>query len=67
MVEKFSFEGNTAFSDQQLAEVTQSFLNRPITFAELLQARSAITNLYISEGYITSGAFIPPRNCKRER
>ncbi|MDT9181926.1 ShlB/FhaC/HecB family hemolysin secretion/activation protein [Arthrospira platensis] len=61
IVEKFSFEGNTAFSDQQLAEVTQSFLNRPITFAELLQARSAITNLYISEGYITSGAFIPPQ------
>lgn len=61
IVEKFSFEGNTAFSDQQLAEVTQSFLNRPITFAELLQARSAITNLYISQGYITSGAFIPPQ------
>ena len=67
IVEQFSFEGNTAFSNQQLAEVTQSFLNRPITLAELLQARSAITNLYISEGYITSGAFIPPRNCNRER
>ncbi len=61
IIEQFIFEGNTAFSDQELAEETQSFLNRPITFAELLQARSAVTNLYIRNGYITSGALIPPQ------
>ncbi|MEB3281183.1 MAG: ShlB/FhaC/HecB family hemolysin secretion/activation protein [Lyngbya sp.] len=61
VIERFIFEGNTAFTDEQLAEVTQSFLNRPITFAELLQARSAVTDLYVSNGYITSGALIPPQ------
>ncbi|MDY7019825.1 MAG: POTRA domain-containing protein, partial [Cyanobacteriota bacterium] len=61
IIERFIFEGNTAFTDGELAEVTQSFLNRPITFAELLQARSAITDYYIQEGYITSGALIPPQ------
>lgn len=65
VVEKFDFAGNTAFSDQELAQVTQSFLNRPITFAELLQVRSAITNLYITKGYITSGAFIPPQQLQQ--
>ncbi|WP_413159966.1 ShlB/FhaC/HecB family hemolysin secretion/activation protein [Capilliphycus salinus ALCB114379] len=61
VIERFIFEGNTAFTDEKLAEITQSFLNRPITFSELLQARSAVTDLYVSNGYITSGALIPPQ------
>lgn len=60
-VERFEFEGNTAFSDEQLAEVTKQFIGRALTFAELLQARSAVTDLYVRNGYITSGAFIPPQ------
>lgn len=61
IIEQFNFEGNTIFSDQQLAEVIQNFVGRPITFLELLQARSAITDFYVNQGYITSGAFIPPQ------
>ncbi|MGB3513789.1 MAG: ShlB/FhaC/HecB family hemolysin secretion/activation protein [Microcoleaceae cyanobacterium] len=60
-VQKFVFQGNTAFSDAELAQVTESFTNRPITFIELLAARSAVTNHYIENGYITSGALIPPQ------
>ncbi|MGB7445038.1 MAG: ShlB/FhaC/HecB family hemolysin secretion/activation protein [Coleofasciculaceae cyanobacterium] len=58
-VEKFQFIGNTAFSEQELAEVTEPFIGRPITFAELLGARTAVSQLYIDKGYVTSGAFIP--------
>ncbi|BAZ65680.1 MAG: ShlB/FhaC/HecB family hemolysin secretion/activation protein [Pelatocladus maniniholoensis HA4357-MV3] len=58
-IEKFNFEGNTAFSNQQLSEATKPFLNRPITFAELLQVENIITNLYINAGYVNSGAVIP--------
>lgn len=58
-VERFEFIGNTAFSEQELAEVTKSFIGRPITFAELLGARTAVSQLYVDEGYVTSGAFIP--------
>ncbi len=58
-VKQFRFEGNTAFRDETLREITKSYLQRPITFAELLQVRSAITQLYIDRGYTTSGAFIP--------
>ena len=60
-VNQFEFIGNTAFSDQELAEVTAEFTNRPITFAELLNARTAVTQLYVDNGYATSGAFIPPQ------
>ncbi len=61
-VQKFEFSGNTAFSNEELAELTKSFTNHPITFAELLNARTAITQLYVEKGYVTSGAFIPPQS-----
>ncbi len=58
-VTRFDFEGNTAFSDRDLSKVTAPFTQRPITFAELLQAEAAITKYYIDAGYINSGAVIP--------
>lgn len=61
-IERFEFIGNTAFSNSQLAEVTAEFTGRPLTFAELLEARSAITKLYVDNGYVTSGALIPPQS-----
>ena len=60
-VKQFRFEGNTAFDAEELTEVIQEFVDRPLTFAELLQARSAITKYYVDRGYVTSGAYIPPQ------
>jgi hemolysin activation/secretion protein len=57
-ISRFEFEGNTAFSDQDLAKVTVPFINRPITFTELLQVETAVTKKYIEAGYINSGAVI---------
>jgi hemolysin activation/secretion protein len=57
-VVRFEFEGNTAFSNPDLAKVTAPFTNRPITFAELLQAEAAVTKKYTEAGYINSGAII---------
>jgi hemolysin activation/secretion protein len=50
------------FDDRELQEVVAGFLNHPISFAELLQARTAITKLYTNKGYITSGAYIPEQS-----
>ena len=60
-IQKFEFEGNTAISDEDLANATKEFVGHPISFAELFQARSKVTQLYIDRGYITSGALIPPQ------
>lgn len=60
-IERFEFEGNTAFTDEELAPVIADYTNRPISFAELFEARSAITQHYIERGYITSGAILPPQ------
>lgn len=40
---------------------TDVFVNEELTFRELLQARTAITHFYIEQGYITSGAILPPQ------
>jgi len=61
IVREFRVIDSTVFSADELAEVVKPFTNRPIRFAELLQARVAIADLYIRNGYITSGAFIPPQ------
>jgi hemolysin activation/secretion protein len=58
-VERFEVLGSTVFGADELAAVTAAFINRPITFRELFEARAAVTQLYVDRGYVTSGAYIP--------
>lgn len=58
-VDKIEIKGSTVFSQKDFKEITKKYINRPITFAELLQLRSEITKFYLDSGYITSGAFLP--------
>lgn len=60
-VEQFEVVGSTVFSQEQFAEILAPYTQRPISFAELLEAQQAVTQLYLDNGYITSGAFIPPQ------
>jgi hemolysin activation/secretion protein len=61
IVQKFEVTGSTVFSQEDFAKITEPFTKRLISIAELFQLRSEITNFYISKGYITSGAYIPPQ------
>ena len=61
-VNRFEVLGSTVFTKAELDQILSPFTKRPITFSELLKARSQVTDLYISRGYITSGAFIPTQN-----
>ena len=58
-IDKIEVKGSTVFSQEDFDEITKPYTNRLITFAELLQLRSQLTQLYLDKGYITSGAFIP--------
>ncbi|HEY9639026.1 MAG TPA: ShlB/FhaC/HecB family hemolysin secretion/activation protein, partial [Coleofasciculaceae cyanobacterium] len=60
-VRQFKVEGSTVFSPEELAAVTAPYAGRNLSFAELLQARAAVTQFYVDRGYITSGAYIPPQ------
>ncbi|WP_292864057.1 ShlB/FhaC/HecB family hemolysin secretion/activation protein [Nostoc sp. LPT] len=57
-IKKVEVLGNTVLHDE-IATLTQPYENRSVTFEELLELRSAIIKLYIRNGYITSGAFLP--------
>ncbi|MGL5878373.1 MAG: POTRA domain-containing protein, partial [Xenococcaceae cyanobacterium] len=58
-VKGFKVVGSTVFSQEKLDRVLKSYNNRPLTFAEVLQAEAEVTKLYVNEGYINSGAIIP--------
>lgn len=60
-VKAFRVTGSTVFSADEFAQLLAPYTNRPLTFAELLAARSAVTQLYVDRGYSTSGAFLPPQ------
>lgn len=57
-VKKIQVLGNTVLQPQ-INTLIQKFENREITFEELIELRSQITQLYIQNGYVTSGAFLP--------
>ena len=63
-VREFEIVGSTIFSQAQLQQATADFVNRPLTFAQLLQAAARVTQLYLEEGYITSGAYIPSQELR---
>ena len=61
-VREFRFEGNKVFSSRELAKVTAGYVGREISSLELEDARRAVTEYYVSRGYIDSGAVLPDQN-----
>lgn len=53
--------GSTVFSEAEFADLVAPYLNRQVSFSDLLDLRSAITDRYVTAGYVTSGAIIPPQ------
>ena len=57
-VSSFRFAGNTKLTDEQLAPVVASFLNRPLSFSDLQEAATAIANFYRDAGWVVR-AYLP--------
>ena len=66
VVEKFQFVGNSAFDQAELNQAIASFTGKPISFAQLIQAANQITQFYLQQGYITSGAYLPVQNLQSD-
>jgi len=62
VVDLFQFNGSTVFEQVELNQAISDFIGKPITFAQLVQAANEITKLYVAQGYITSGAYLPEQN-----
>ncbi|BAZ06820.1 ShlB/FhaC/HecB family hemolysin secretion/activation protein [Calothrix sp. NIES-3974] len=63
-VKQFVVEGSTIYKPEKFAEILEKYTNRELSFVELLEARSQITKLYVDNGYVTTGAIIPPQEIK---
>lgn len=58
LIKKIEVKGNTVLHDE-IDRLVRPLENREKTFEDLINLRSEITKLYIENGYINSGAFIP--------
>lgn len=61
-VKKVEVLGSTVFSAEELTKVFAPFVGKEVTFEQLLEIRTAVTDLYTRNGYTTSGAFLPPQD-----
>ena len=61
VIQRFEVVGSTVFSEADFETITTDYVDRPITFTEVRAVRDAISQLYLDNGYITSGAIIPPQ------
>ena len=61
-VEKFRLEGNTVLEETEIEAVFDKYRDRPISFAELLELETELTQLYTNNGYINSGVIVPAQN-----
>jgi hemolysin activation/secretion protein len=62
----FRFQGNTVFNDAQFlkapvaaGQTVGDYVGKPVTTETLEDIRQALTRLYVSAGYINSGAVLP--------
>jgi hemolysin activation/secretion protein len=51
--------GNTALSEEELAEITAPYADREVSAADLEALRDQLTLAYIRRGYVSSGAVFP--------
>lgn len=56
---QFRFEGNTVFSNEELAQITDPYLGRVIDSEDIQEIRHCLNLYYIQRGYINSGVIIP--------
>ncbi len=59
VVKEFYVRDSTVFTPAQLAEVLAPFRDRALSYIDLQEVQQHLTNLYLEQGYITSGAYLP--------
>ncbi|MGM0624148.1 MAG: POTRA domain-containing protein [Campylobacterota bacterium] len=58
-VESFIFEGNTVYSDEDLATIVSPYKDQPLSFSDLEAVASTVTRHYRRGGYFVARAFVP--------
>ncbi len=64
VVREFRVTGSTIFSDAELARLTAPYLGRALGSEALIELRDQLTQLYVSAGYVSSGAQLPDQDVR---
>jgi len=59
LIKGFSFSGNTILSQAELEKLTQPYVGRQLTLADLEGVAATVTDLYQQKGYTLASAYIP--------
>ena len=54
--------GSTVFSDEEFQAVTEPYTNRLVNSEDLEELRTALTLLYVKQGFVNSGALLPDQD-----
>jgi hemolysin activation/secretion protein len=57
-VRRVTVRGNTVLPGEAIAAITAPYVDRQVSFDELLQLRDKLTLAYVDRGYVTSGAAV---------
>lgn len=57
-VERIEVVGNSLFQGE-IAQLIEKFQGKSVTIPELYELRSSISKLYVDNGYVNSGAYLP--------
>lgn len=58
-LDKIKVYGYTVFSSEEISNLVTPYLKKNLSFEQSRQIIKKITDLYVSNGYLTSGAFFP--------
>lgn len=54
--------GNTVLSDAEIAEITRPYVERELSYADLIDLTDALTIAYANRGFVSSGAVLPEQS-----
>jgi hemolysin activation/secretion protein len=61
-VREVRVEGSTVYSAEELDELTRPWTNRELDASEIRDLVDAVTQKYVEDGYVSSGAFLPDQD-----
>ena len=65
-IKRVVFSGYSVFGEDELQTIANPFLNRAIDVGDLEELRYQLTQQYVKNGYVNSGAIIPTQTFKED-
>lgn len=63
-LKKITVQGSTIFDDSDFQEITASYINKTVTYEDLIEIEDRLSGLYHQQGYETSSVYLPAQDIK---